>query len=84
LSTVFFFFCRHKEGNQEPALHNALAKMRIDMNSDAESFLKTSQVCSSANRWMTIIIIITIIVAVVNKVHSFFCLFFAKICFLGV
>ncbi|EPR59821.1 chain i, clathrin d6 coat with auxilin j-domain [Toxoplasma gondii TgCatPRC2] len=33
---------RVAEGNQEPAVHNALAKIYIDTNRDAESFLKTN------------------------------------------
>jgi clathrin heavy chain len=33
---------RVAEGNQEPSLHNALAKICIDMNRDPEHFLKTN------------------------------------------
>jgi clathrin heavy chain len=34
---------RANEGSQEPALHNALAKIYIDLNNNAEQFLKTNQ-----------------------------------------
>lgn len=33
---------RVQEGYQDPALHNALAKIYIDMNKDSENFLKTN------------------------------------------
>lgn len=34
---------RANEGSQEPALHNALAKIYIDLNNNAEQFLNTNQ-----------------------------------------
>eukprot|EP00161_Ancyromonas_sigmoides_P018408 TRINITY_DN5085_c0_g2_i9.p1 TRINITY_DN5085_c0_g2~~TRINITY_DN5085_c0_g2_i9.p1 ORF type:complete len:1656 (-),score=901.77 TRINITY_DN5085_c0_g2_i9:282-5249(-) len=34
---------RFQEGNQEPALHNALAKIYIDSNKDPEAFLTSNQ-----------------------------------------
>jgi clathrin heavy chain len=36
---------RVHEGNQDPELYNALAKIRIDSNNDPETFLKENQVC---------------------------------------
>jgi len=39
---------RQAEGNQDPALHNALAKIYIDTNRDADSFLKTNAFYDSA------------------------------------
>jgi len=39
---------RAAEGNQEPALHNALAKICIDTNRDPEAFLKTNAWYDSA------------------------------------
>jgi len=39
---------RVAEGNQEPALHNALAKIYIDTNKDAENFLKNNAFYDSA------------------------------------
>jgi len=34
---------RSAEGNQIPAIHNALAKIKIDTNQDPESFLTNNQ-----------------------------------------
>lgn len=34
---------RNKEGNQHPAIHNALAKIKIDTSQDPEGFLLTNQ-----------------------------------------
>jgi clathrin heavy chain len=39
---------RQAEGNQDPALHNALAKIYIDTNRDADTFLKTNAFYDSA------------------------------------
>ncbi|KAF4735862.1 hypothetical protein FOZ62_011624, partial [Perkinsus olseni] len=39
---------RLAEGNQEPSLHNALAKIYIDSNKDPENFLKTDSYYDSA------------------------------------
>jgi len=39
---------RQSEGNQEPALHNALAKIYIDTNRDADAFLKSNAFYDSA------------------------------------
>merc|ERR1719197_2308260 len=39
---------RQAEGNQEPALHNALAKVYIDTNRNADDFLKTNAFYDSA------------------------------------
>merc|ERR1719163_2598005 len=39
---------RQAEGNQEPALHNALAKIYIDTNRDADTFLKSNAFYDSA------------------------------------
>lgn len=37
---------RQNEGVQEPALHNALAKVYLDTNKDAQRFLETNPVSS--------------------------------------
>jgi len=39
---------RVAEGNQDPFLHNGIAKIYIDTNKDPESFLKTNQFYDSA------------------------------------
>merc|ERR1719454_2560414 len=40
---------RQAEGNQDPHLHNAMAKIYIDTNRDPESFLKTNAFYDSAS-----------------------------------
>lgn len=42
-----FLEARLNEGSQEPALHNAIAKIYVDLNKSPENFLKTNQFYSS-------------------------------------
>jgi len=47
---------RATEGNQIPAIHNALAKIKIDTNQDPESFLTNNQFYDAKGKLRLIIL----------------------------
>jgi len=54
---------RAAEGNQIPAIHNALAKIKIDTNQDPESFLTNNQFYDAKGTTLSLILVFKIFFA---------------------
>jgi hypothetical protein len=72
-----YILCVYSTGNQEPALHNALAKIYIDSNKDPEAFLTSNQFYDSVTVGRCVCFIYTyafvvIFVAALLSVVGFF------------